>query len=120
MSLDAAPDALRPAPDRQYPERTEAAGEAAGLLDETPPAEVVLLSSSHSVNANFNGWLQQALASTVASYVRAGGGFARAARAYFTGAAWHEARPKLVVWEIPERVVGQPVGTEEREFLTRW
>ena len=120
MSLDRVPDALRPAPDRQYLERTEAAGEAAGLLDETPPAEVVLLGSSYSVNANFHGRLQQALASTVASHARAGGGFAGAAREYFAGAAWREARPKLLVWEIPERVVGQPIGAEEREFLAGW
>ena len=120
MSLDQVPDALRPAPDRQHQERTEAAGEAAGLLDETPPAEVVLLGSSYSVNANFHGRLQQALASTVASHAKAGGGFAGAAREYFAGTAWREARPKLLVWEIPERVVGQPIGAEEREFLVGW
>ncbi len=124
MSLDRMPDALRPAPDRQYPERTEAAGDAAngalGLLDETPPAEVVLLGSSYSVNANFHGRLQQALASTVASHAKAGGGFAGAAQAYFAGAAWREAKPKLIVWEIPERVVGQPIGAEERDFLAGW
>ena len=120
MSLDQVPDALRPAPDRQHQELTEAAGEAAGLLDETPPAEVVLLGSSYSVNANFHGRLQQALASTVASHAKAGGGFAGAAREYFAGTAWREARPKLLVWEIPERVVGQPIGAEEREFLAGW
>ena len=120
MSLDRVPDALRPAPDRQYPEHTEAAGEAAGLLDETPPAEVVLLGSSYSVNANFHGRLQQALASTVASHARAGGGFAGAARGYFAGESWATAKPKLLVWEIPERVVGQPIGAEERDFLERW
>jgi alginate O-acetyltransferase complex protein AlgJ len=120
MSLDRVPDALRPAPDRQYPERTEAAGEAAGLLDETPPAEVVLLGSSYSVNANFHGRLQQALASSVASHAKAGGGFAGAAQAYFASAAWREAKTKLIVWEIPERVVGQPIGAEERDFLAGW
>ncbi|WP_431270328.1 alginate O-acetyltransferase AlgX-related protein [Dankookia sp. P2] len=120
MSLDRVPDALRPAPDRQYPERTEASGEAAGLLEETPPAEVVLLGSSYSMNANFHGRLQQALASGVASHARAGGGFAGAAREYFTSAAWREARPTLLVWEIPERVVGQPVGAAERGSLAGW
>jgi alginate O-acetyltransferase complex protein AlgJ len=120
-SLDRVPDWLRPAPDRQLLERTAAEeGQGGGLLDEGPPTEVVLLGSSYSVNANFHGRLQQALSSTIPNYARAGGGFIGAAQDYFASASWRDSPPRLVIWEIPERVVGQPLSEEERAFLAGW
>jgi alginate O-acetyltransferase complex protein AlgJ len=123
MSLDKVPDWLRPAPDRQRRDSTEAeqpTEAGGGLLDETPAPPVVLVGSSYSVNANFHGRLQQALGVTVANFAEAGGGFFRAANAYFTGQAFKETPPKLVVWEIPERVIGQPIDAAERRFLESW
>ena len=123
MSLDKVPDWLRPAPDRQRKETTEAAQPAeasGGLLDDTPAPPVTLVGSSYSVNANFHGRLQQALGVPVANFAEAGGGFWRAANTYFTGEAFRETPPKLVIWEIPERVVGQPIDAAERKFLERW
>jgi alginate O-acetyltransferase complex protein AlgJ len=123
MSLDKVPDWLRPAPDRQRKEATEAAqpGEAGGgLLDDTPAPPVTLVGSSYSVNANFHGRLQQALGVPVANFAEAGGGFWRAANTYFTGEAFRDTPPKLVIWEIPERVVGQPIEPAEQRFLDRW
>jgi alginate O-acetyltransferase complex protein AlgJ len=121
-SLDRVPDWLRPAPDRQRLERTVPVeeGQGLGLLDEAPATEVVLLGSSYSVNANFHGRLQQAMSSTVPNYAKAGGGFAGAAQEYFASASWRDSPPRLVIWEIPERMVGQPLGEEERAFLARW
>jgi alginate O-acetyltransferase complex protein AlgJ len=123
MSLDKVPDWLRPAPDRQHTETTEPAQPAAaggGLLDETPAPPVTLIGSSYSVNANFHGRLQQALGVTIGNFAQAGGGFFRAASDYFTGQAFRETPPKLVVWEIPERVIGQPIEPAEQRFLDRW
>lgn len=124
MSLDKVPDWLRPAPDRQHKETTEAEQSAAagggGLLDETPAPPVTLIGSSYSVNGNFHGRLQQALGVTVGNFAQAGGGFFRAAADYFNGEAFRETPPKLVVWEIPERVIGQPIEPAERRFLDRW
>ena len=123
MSLDKVPDWLRPTPDRQHKETTEAAQPAeagGGLLDDTPTPPVTLVGSSYSVNGNFHGRLQQALGVTVANFAEAGGGFWRAANAYFTSEAFRETPPKLVVWEIPERVVGQPIEAGEQRFLDRW
>jgi len=123
MSLDHVPDWLRPTPDRQRKETTEAAQPAeagGGLLDDTPTPPVTLLGSSYSVNANFHGRLQQALGVAVANFAEAGGGFWRAANTYFTGEAFRDTPPKLVVWEIPERVVGQPIDAAEQRFLDRW
>jgi alginate O-acetyltransferase complex protein AlgJ len=121
MSLDAVPDALRPHPDRERVETTapvEAAAPAS-LLDEAPGPEVVLLGSSFSLNANFHGALQVALSAPVTNLAKAGGGFAGAARAYFGGAAWREAPPRLVIWEFPERVLTQPLNADDTA-LAEW
>ncbi|WP_338662839.1 cell division protein FtsQ [Pararoseomonas sp. SCSIO 73927] len=123
MSLDRVPDALRPAPDRQRLETTaavEAASGGGGLLDETPAPEVALVGSSYSVNANFHGALQELLRSPVVSAAKAGGGFAGSANDYFGGQTFRETPPRLVIWEIPERVVGQPLGQGERDLAARW
>lgn len=120
-SLDHVPDLLRPRPDRQRLERTEKAEDAAGgLLDEAPPPEVALIGSSYSVNANFHGALQAALRASVVNAATAGGGFAGSAAAYFSGETFRQSPPKLVVWEMPERVVAQPLTPAERAFIDRW
>jgi len=120
MSLEKVPDGLpirlRPPADRQHVERTVAlAGTqpAGGLLDDGPSIEVALLGSSYSVNANFAGRLAEAIGAPIGNFAQAGGGFAAAARAYFSGATFRESPPKLVIWEIPERVMGQPIGPDD-------
>ena len=126
MSLDAVPDLplkIRPLPDQEAPEttvRTDAQEEAGGLLDDTPVPEIVLLGSSYSVNANFHGRLQEALHAPIGQFAQAGGAFWGSARDYFRSPAFHETPPKLVIWEIPERVINQPIGTEEAAFLKDW
>ena len=115
MSLDHVPDWLRPRPDRQRVETTSPteAADAGSILDDAPVPPVVLIGSSFSVNANFHGALQQAAGLKVTNLALAGGGFARAAAAYVTSPAWRETPPRLVVWEMPERVLGQPIGADE-------
>ena len=126
MSLDQVPDVtppLRPRPDRQFLEttvQTEAPAESGGLLDDGPGDQVVLLGSSFSVNANFQGRLQEALHLPVSNLAEAGGGFASAAKTYFAGSAFTETPPKLIIWEIPERVLGQPLDTADRTLMEQW
>ncbi|WP_159999848.1 alginate O-acetyltransferase AlgX-related protein [Roseomonas sp. 18066] len=127
MSLDQMPDWIaswaRPKPDRQMVESTSAVGGGAaaggggGLLDETPAPEVVLLGSSYSLNANFHGRLQQALESTVVNYGQAGGAFSGAAAAYFDSEAFRDTPPKLVIWEMPERALVQPISDMDRKLF---
>ncbi|WP_426957413.1 alginate O-acetyltransferase AlgX-related protein [Muricoccus radiodurans] len=123
-SLDHVPNAVRPDPDRERKETTAApeGGDSGGgsLLDETPSPEVALIGSSYSVNANFHGALQEALRSTVFNGATAGGGFAGAAATYFSGETYRESPPRLIIWEIPERVVPQPLTEAERAFIARW
>jgi alginate O-acetyltransferase complex protein AlgJ len=121
MSLDKVPDiplpALRPHPDRQHLEHTvqfEAPATAGGLLEDTKATEVALLGSSFSLNANFAGRLQEALGAPVANFAKAGGGFSSAMQSYFGSLAYRETPPKLVIWEVPERVIEQPLNDADR------
>ena len=126
MSLDHVADGavkLRPSPDLQALDetvQTSAPADSGGLLDDGPGGQVVLLGSSYSLNANFQGRLQQALKAPVGNFAEAGGGFASAARTYFKGGAFADHAPKLVVWEIPERVVGQPLDAADRALAEGW
>ena len=126
MSLENMPDLpikLRPLPDREQPPTTAPVNPppaAGGLLDDAPVPEVALIGSSYSVNANFLGALEQALSAPVGQFAQAGGAFWGSARDYFRSPAFKETPPKLVVWEIPERVVNQPIGDEEAAFLRDW
>ncbi len=127
MSLENVPDIqpikLRPLPDREAPattSETNPPAEAGGLLDDAPVPEIVLIGSSYSVNANFHGALEQSFSAPVAQFAKAGGAFWLAARDYFRSQAFRETPPKLVIWEIPERVVNQPISNEEAAFLRNW
>lgn len=125
MGLDKVPDGLglRPLPDRQRVERTADAApqdgspEGGGLLDDVTGPQVALVGSSFSLNANFHGRLQEALRAPVGNFAQAGGGFAGAVRAYLEGAAFQESPPKLVVWEMPERALLQPLDAADRALL---
>lgn len=120
---DHLPIKLRPLPDRERPQttvETDAPAEGGSLLDDGPVAQVVLIGSSYSVNANFLGQLEQALGAPVGQFAQAGGAFWGSAKDYFASPAFHETPPKLVIWEIPERVVNQPIGPEEAAFLDGW
>ncbi len=117
MNLDMLPDPWRPAPDMIAAARTSAPEATGGLLDEAAAPEVVLLGSSYSVNGNFHGALQQGLGAPVANFAQAGGGFAGSALRYFASPAWRENPPKLIIWEVLERALPQPVSDEERRLL---
>ena len=117
MNLDAVPDPWRPAPDLVAVARTIAPEAGGGLLDDAAAPQAVLLGSSYSVNGNFHGALQQALGLEVANFAQAGGGFAGAALRYFASPAWREAPPRLIVWEVLERGLAQPISPEERRLL---
>lgn len=117
MNLDILPDPWRPAPDMIAQAQTRAPEAGGGLLDDAPAPEIVLLGSSYSVNGNFHGALQQALGAPVANFAQAGGGFAGSALRYFASPAWRESPPRLIIWEVLERGLPQPLAAAERELL---
>jgi alginate O-acetyltransferase complex protein AlgJ len=60
--------------------------------------------------------LEQHLGLAVANLAKDGGDFAGAAKEYLTGATFHDNPPKLVIWEIPERVIEMPLKADEKEL----
>lgn len=126
MSLDLVPDKmplvgskLRPSPDRQFLEhtlQTEHPPESNDLLATGPGDQVVLLGSSYSKNANFQGRLEEALHAPVNNVAEAGGGFAGAASTYLRSNTFAETPPRVIVWEMPERALSKTL-TETDEQL---
>jgi alginate O-acetyltransferase complex protein AlgJ len=107
MGLDHAPRVLQPPADREAPVAIEEVADAnagGGLFGEAS-IEAVLLGTSYSRRASFHGFLQEALGMRVLDASRDGAGFAQSAATYFANAAFRESPPRVIVWEIPERVL---------------
>jgi alginate O-acetyltransferase complex protein AlgJ len=47
--------------------------------------------------------MQQALSSKVLNTAKDGGGFLQAVTAYLTDEAFRSSKPKVLIWEVPER-----------------
>jgi len=75
------------------------------LFGDTELPEIAVIGSSFSRNSNFVPFLAQHLQARVANFAVDGGDFAGAARAYLGSAAFKQTPPRLLLWEIPERVL---------------
>jgi alginate O-acetyltransferase complex protein AlgJ len=75
---------------------------------------VVLVGTSYSLRANFHGQLQQQLGAEVLNVAKDGGGFMQAMNDYLNDDAFKTTPPKLMVWEVPERVFSSPLTDLEK------
>lgn len=109
MGLADVPDWMRPNPDQEAVRKTARTSPPAqgGLLDDLS-VPVVLVGTSYSQRANFHGALQQHLAAEVLNVAKDGGGFFTSMRTYVSDDAFASAPPRVVVWELPERVFSEP------------
>lgn len=80
---------------------------------------IALIGTSYSRNSNFVPFFEHYLDQPVANLARDGGDFSRSAIAYFSGASFRDSPPRVVVWEIPERMIEKPVTQAEREWLEK-
>jgi alginate O-acetyltransferase complex protein AlgJ len=80
---------------------------AGDLFGDSELPNVVLVGTSYSANPlwNFAGFLKEALRTDIASYAREGAGPFKPMLAYLKSADFREHRPRLVIWEIPERAL---------------
>ena len=111
MGLEKVPTGLRPAPDEEAVQRIEAVSnqsEAGGLLGDSA-VSVVLVGTSYSLRGNFHGHLQQALSTKVLNAAKDGAGFWQAMGAYLKDEAFTSEPPKVIVWEVPERLLTLPL-----------
>ncbi|MDQ2184698.1 cell division protein FtsQ [Alcaligenaceae bacterium A4P071] len=76
---------------------------------------VALIGTSFSRTSNFVGFVERDLHTRIGNFAKDGGDFEGAARDYFGGPAFKQTPPKLVIWEIPERVIQAP-----RDGLPVW
>ena len=106
MGLQDIPNALRPIPDREATANTSQTSPDAvggGLFGDAAAVPVVMTGTSYSMRGNFHGAMQQALSSKVLNTAKDGGGLLQAATAYLTDEAFRSSKPKVLIWEVPER-----------------
>lgn len=116
MGLDHMPNTLRPAPDHEIPlvTRQTSADSAAGGLFGDVSVPVALTGTSYSLRGNFHGFLQEALSAKVLNAAKDGGGFLQATTAYLKDESFQSAKPKVLVWEVPERFLLTKLEGEEK------
>ncbi|HEX5337366.1 MAG TPA: hypothetical protein VFW53_02910 [Gallionella sp.] len=78
---------------------------------------IALVGTSYSRNSNFVPFLEHRLGEPVANLAKDGGDFTGAATAFFGSPAFRDNPPKVVIWEVPERVIEMPLKEAEREWL---
>lgn len=84
--------------------------------DELLPS-VFLIGSSFSKNSYFIEFLQAQLETIIPNIALEGGGFWRAANQYFESAAFLKTPPKILIWEVPERMIQAPIELDESSWL---
>jgi len=78
-----------------------------------------LVGSSYSRNAHFADWLAQTLRTEVGNLAREGGGFSQSMLDFLKQEASADKPTAWLIWEIPERVLQDPVGADEKALLTQ-
>jgi alginate O-acetyltransferase complex protein AlgJ len=115
--LDHVPYPLRPrGDDEKATVIDQSAAANVGLLDETPAPELAVIGTSFSRRANFVPFLALALGAPVENRAEDGGGVTNAAIAYFAKPEFQKTPPRAVVWEIPERMIEEPVPASDEQW----
>lgn len=108
---------MRPRGDLESPVRIkQTAKQAVGILDDIAAPEVAVIGTSFSRRGGFIGFLSLVLAAPVANMAQDGGGVFTAAIDYFRNSAFTETPPRTVVWEIPERLLDEPLADSEKSW----
>lgn len=124
--LDQLPPRLRPEPDpvapahfEAKPSATQATSADALFGNSSAATRIALVGSSYSRNAHFADWLAQALRAEVGNLARDGGGFSQSMLDFLKQEASADQPTDWLIWEIPERVLQDPIGADEETLLTQ-
>jgi alginate O-acetyltransferase complex protein AlgJ len=84
--------------------------DSAGLLDERPAPKVTLVGTSYSANENWNfsGFLKEELKADVYNVAEEGQGPFGVMEKYLGSDVWKNGKPRLIIWEMPERYFLSP------------
>jgi alginate O-acetyltransferase complex protein AlgJ len=73
---------------------------------------IALIGTSFSRTSQFVPYLEMQLQSKIGNFALDGGDFSGAAKAYFNSPSFKDTPPKLLIWEIPERVIEMDQGRD--------
>jgi alginate O-acetyltransferase complex protein AlgJ len=90
-------------------EDAKSASSADDLFGDSNLPNIALIGTSFSRTSNFVPFLERDLHTRIGSFAKDGGDFAGSARDYFASKAFKQTPPKLLIWEIPERVIQAPL-----------
>lgn len=91
---------------------SSSSSQADDLFGDADLPNVVVIGTSFSRTSNFVAFIEKELNAKVANLARSGGDFSGAMNAYLSSVAFKKTPPKLVIWEIPERVLQQKASTD--------
>jgi alginate O-acetyltransferase complex protein AlgJ len=113
IGLESAPSFLRPRNDYEAAVTTTqtSSDRPLGLFGDAA-VDVALTGTSYSLRGNFHGFLQEALSTKVLNGAKDGGGLLQATKQYLTDEAFKTSRPKILIWEIPERFLQEKLDGE--------
>jgi len=115
--LDQVSPLMRPRGDLESPVRIkQIATQAVGILDDIAAPEVTVIGTSFSRRGNFIGSMSLVLAAPVANMAQDGGWVFTAATDYFRNPAFAETPPRVIVWEIPERLLDEPLAAADEQW----
>lgn len=82
------------------------------LFGDADLPNVVVIGTSFSRTSNFVPFIEKELNAKIANLARNGGDFSGAMNTYLSSVAFKKTPPKLVIWEIPERVLQQKASKD--------
>lgn len=119
--LQGLPREWQPATDvvviHHYTPRAAQADDAEALFGDAGTPTLALLGTSYSRTSEFTSQLARGLGVEIGNFARDGAKFGGAAQAYFKSKAWKQTPPRLVIWEINERDLQAPLGTDDQVEL---
>jgi len=82
------------------------------LFGDADLPNIVVVGTSFSRTSNFVRFIEKELMAKIANLARDGGDFSGAMNTYLSSVAFKKTPPKLVIWEIPERVLQQKASKD--------
>ena len=115
--LDRVSRPMRPRGDLESPVRIkQTSKQAVGILDDVAAPEVTVIGTSFSRRGGFIGYMSLVLAAPVANMAQDRAGVFTAAIDYFRNPAFTETPPRVIVWEIPERLLDEPIAASDERW----
>jgi alginate O-acetyltransferase complex protein AlgJ len=91
---------------------SNASSQTDDLFGDADLPNVVVIGTSFSRTSNFVRFIEKELMAKIANLARDGGDFSGAMNTYLASVAFKKTPPKLVIWEIPERVLQQKASKD--------